>query len=353
MAKDPHGPAAGGEADAAAVPDCLPDIHSALVAAIREEPGVSGVELSDLRRTATGFSRENWTLDATLHFGSHARVVPLIVRRDPEGTLLDTDREHEISVLRALQPTAVPAPEVLWADPHGSRFGRPTVVLRREEGECDWWVLNSARPLAERLVLADQFIELLAKVQDVPLSDLRGSTLTDPGPAAASHELEHWCRLLAENALEAQPELELAHAWLADRLFESPERVLVHGDFKPGNILLHDSRSPILLDWETAHLGDPLEDLGGITNPVRAREQMIRGSWQRAQIVAAYERHSGRRVNLEELAWWNVFANFKLATIVLTGVKAWITGRFDRIMEPPTGLYRKMFDLMESDPRSL
>lgn len=58
--------------------------------------------------------------------------MPLLVRRDPEGTLLDTDREHEISVLRALQPTAVPTPEVLWADPHGSRFGRPADRPRTE-----------------------------------------------------------------------------------------------------------------------------------------------------------------------------------------------------------------------------
>ena len=45
--------------------------------------------------------------------------------------------------------------------------------------------------------------------------------------------------------------------------------VLVHADFKPGNILLDGDRITALLDWELAHLGDPLEDLGWVTQPLR------------------------------------------------------------------------------------
>lgn len=324
-----------------------------LLPVLRETFGVSDVVLENIHRSTGGFSRENWTFDARLRTEGNTRRVPLIMRRDPKGTLLESDREHEISVLRALESTPIPGPRIVYADPTGRIFERPTIVMKREEGECDWWVLNGALPLVDRLNLADDFIALLASVQRVSLTDLAASSLVDPGPEAPRYELERWREVLDRNALEPHPELAIAYSWLRARLFETSQRVLVHGDFKPGNILLHDTRPPVLLDWETAHIGDPLEDLGGITNPVRAKEQMIRSSWERAEIIESYERHTGRVVNPAQLLWWNVLANYKLATIVLTGVRAWVAGRFDRIMQPPTALYRKMFELMNSEPTAL
>ncbi len=44
---------------------------------------------------------------------------------------------------------------------------------------------------------------------------------------------------------------------------------MVHGDYRSGNFL-HDGEGRILavLDWEMAHIGDPLEDLGWALDPL-------------------------------------------------------------------------------------
>ncbi len=36
--------------------------------------------------------------------------------------------------------------------------------------------------------------------------------------------------------------------------------VIVHGDFGPQNLLVHDGAISALIDWEFAHLGQPVED---------------------------------------------------------------------------------------------
>ena len=46
---------------------------------------------------------------------------------------------------------------------------------------------------------------------------------------------------------------------------------------------------------ETAHLGDPLEDIGWVTNPLRHREHQIPGVWERDEIVRAYAELTGSR----------------------------------------------------------
>jgi aminoglycoside phosphotransferase (APT) family kinase protein len=120
----------------------------------------------------------------------------------------------------------------------------------------------------------------------------------------------------------------------------------VHADFKPGNALLQGDRVAFMLDWELAHLGDPLEDLGWITNPVRRREHQIPGVWERQQLIARYEQATGITVSDEALRWWNVLANFKLSVIVLTGLAAFVEGRYDRAFQIPVGLFSVMFELI-------
>src|SRR5439155_19631788 len=97
--------------------------------------------------------------------------------------------------------------------------------------------------------------------------------------------------------IEPHPELDVVAAWLRSNAPRPQTTVLVHGDFKPGNALLRGDRIAVMLDWETAHLGDPLEDLGWITQPVRAREHQIPGVWEREQIFERYTARSGFTVD--------------------------------------------------------
>lgn len=314
-----------------------------------EIPSAHDIRLTALVRAAGGLSRENWSLDASWvdDHGSHSHR--LMLMRDAAGTLLNTERSREFAVLKALEGTNVPAPRVHWMDPQGQFLGAPSVVMQRMPGVCDYMVLNGRRPLEERLTLARGFIALMAAIHGV---DWRGCGLAQslglPKDSPARAELSHWEAEYRRVQLEPHPELDLVLAWLKAKAPATQAIALVHGDFKPGNALVLGLQITAKLDWETAHLGDPLEDLGWVTNPVRRREHQIPGHWERGQIVDAYQTLTGRSVNGADLSWWNVLACWKLAVIQLTAVHEFVAGRYNRVFQTPSWLYRPMFQMMEA-----
>jgi aminoglycoside phosphotransferase (APT) family kinase protein len=315
--------------------------------------GAEDLEITGLRRTSSGFSRENWPFDASWRTGDAVERAALIMRRDPAGSVLVTDRREEFAVLRALESSPVPAPRARFLDADGSHLERPAVVMDRVAGECNWFVVNSERPLPERLDFAHRALAMLAAIHAV---DWRaaglGAVLREPGPGtgAASAAIDHWEAELRREQLEPFPELELVLGWLRANRPAAQTTALVHGDFKAGNMLLGPEPGDLgiaaVLDWETAHLGDPLEDIGWITNPLRHREHQIPGVWERADIMSRYAEITGLRVTDEDVRFWNVLANFKLAVIVLTGARSFVEGRGDRVFGAPNSLVGLMFELM-------
>ena len=313
-----------------------------------EIPSARDISLERLSRAAGGLSRENWSLDASWTDANGQHAHHLMLMRDAAGTLLNTERSREFEVLKALEGSAVAAPVVHWMDPDGRFLGAPSLVMALMPGSCDYMVLNGSRPLPERLQLAHDFLELLVKIQAV---DWRaqglGERLGVPEGSPGKAELGHWEAEYRRVQLEPHPELDYVLNWLSGTAPQAEAVVLVHGDFKPGNALIEDTRITAKLDWETAHLGDPLEDLGWITNPVRKREHQISGHWEREQIVEAYRKLTGRKVCEADLIWWNVFSCWKLAVIQLTAVNEFVAGRYDRVFQTPSWLFRQMFQMME------
>ncbi len=310
-------------------------------------PSAREITFAGLSRAAGGLSRENWSFDASWTDASGTHSYPLMLMRDAAGTLLTTERSREFHVLKALKGSAVAAPVVHWMDPDGRFLGAPSVVMERVSGSCDYMVLNGSRPLPERLKLAHDFLELMANMQkfDWQLHGL-GERLGVPQKSPAKTELHQWEAEYRRVQIEPHPELDYVLNWLDNNAPDAEAIVLVHGDFKPGNALIEDNVITAKLDWETAHLGDPLEDLGWITNPVRKSEHQIAGHWERAHIVAAYSKLTGRKVSDAALTWWNVFSCWKLSVIQLTAVHEFVSERYNRVFQTPSWLYRPMFHMM-------
>ena len=83
-----------------------------------------------------------------------------------------------------------------------------------------------------------------------------------------------------------------------------------------------------VLDWELAHLGDPIEDLGwfcvrawrfGSTDPAG-------GFGSRDELLAAYEAAGGGAVDPAELHWWEVLGTLKWGVICVMQATAHLTG---------------------------
>src|SRR5215210_6897090 len=96
---------------------------------------VEDVRISNLVRSGTGYSRENWSFDASWRRDGALIERRLILRRDPIGSVLETDRKNEVDVLRALEDNGrLPTPRVLWYDLSGEALERPSLITERLEG---------------------------------------------------------------------------------------------------------------------------------------------------------------------------------------------------------------------------
>lgn len=316
--------------------DAEADVGERLRAFLSAHTGGAGGRVVGLSRIGVGRSRDNWVFDLVTDQDGTEHGEPLILRSDPDGGLVETDRGVEFAVLRALEKSDLPTPVARWLDADGHWLGRPSLVMRRMPGDCDYRILSgSDRSLERRRALAERFCDLLVEVHRTDWRALGiAKIMPDPGEQAARAELDRWEAILRRDQLEEFPELELAIVVLRETAPVSVGTVLVHADYKPGNLLLQGDRVTALLDWELAHLGDPLEDLGWITQPLRAAEHTIAGTWEAEDIVARYARTAGADVDRRSLAWWVTCSTFKTAVMQVSGLRSFLEGRSDEPYRP-------------------
>jgi aminoglycoside phosphotransferase (APT) family kinase protein len=270
-----------------------------------------------------GSSKQNWAFDAT--WAGVQRQ--LILRQDAERGVVSTSLAVEAELMDALVGTGVPVPAVLGADTTGAVFGIPSIVVSRLPGRADRAVLRDADPFelgAEgRLALAHQLADLLADVHAVDAATLTG-VLPDPGPDPAGHEVAHWTEQLAHERARGHGTaavLDDTLAWLGTHLpSPPPHQVLVHGDFRPANVLVEAGAVTALLDWELAHLGDPFDDLGWYTGAIYRREHFLDG-WTLEDLLARYHERTGLAPDPERLRFWQVFSTFRLTLIAVRAVR--------------------------------
>ncbi|MCH8009657.1 MAG: phosphotransferase family protein [Chloroflexi bacterium] len=291
-------------------------------------PGARELEVSQLRRVAGGASRETWAFDATWKEGKARAGRGYILRRDPEASLLDTERDIEFRVYEAMQGSGVPVPEVYWLESDPQWLDRPFFVMRRLEGDASTGAVIAN---SEAGAIAQQKVEILARIHAFDWKSGGLEKLRAPSTAAGSPDVEiaHWEGIMREEALEPQPVLEMALAWLkANR--PAPERLtVVHGDYRTGNLLVNGGKITGVLDWEMVHLGDPMEDVAWVC--LRswrwAGDARVGGLLSREEFYQGYEAASGTPIDRDAVHFWEVLGNLKVAVIFLTGARSFVEGR--------------------------
>ena len=311
------------------VPECgaVTDLERRLAAYLAPRlPAAREVEVSGLERIHGGASRE--TSRFVLRYEQEGRRIErrLILRRDPPGSLIETDRRIEFAAYRAFHGSAVPVPEALWLEEDPAPLDHPFFIMEELTGlESSVQALLSPPFLPQRAKIGQRKWEILGEIARADPERL-GLLELLPAPALSEcwqRELSHWERVLDEDELEPQPVTRAVIRWLRRHPPPPAQKLsVVHADYRTGNFLF-DAEGEIraILDWEMAHLGDPLEDLAWGLGAVWqwSRDGLAGSLLPKAEAIRIWERASGFSAEPSALLWWELFSCVK-------GQGIWVSG---------------------------
>ena len=182
-------------------------------------------------------------------------------------TELFNELDREYGLLERLRSTPIPTPEPVLFCEDESIIGDAFFLTTHLDGDPFPW----SEDLPERYRNPDarerigvRLIETLAEIHSLPV---------DPFEDVCDHDTpldmveQASARLDVATSVTGQavPGLRAVEEWLLDNAPLDSETRLVHGDYRPGNVLFDGQDWPEVtgvLDWEAALLGDPFTELG-------------------------------------------------------------------------------------------
>jgi aminoglycoside phosphotransferase (APT) family kinase protein len=274
-----------------------------------------GTGVSEPVLLAGGASKEAWSVDA----GGEK----LLVRRAAVGVIHKhtLSLAHEFAVLEAAYEAGVKVPRPIRYIP--DLDGREAFVMERLAGET----------IGRRIVRMDvperlpvEMAEQLAKIHAIPPRRL---------PFLEEARIERMIEEFDE-VDEPRPAIELGLWWLREHRPPPREPVVVHGDYRIGNVVVRAQEGLVgVLDWEFAHVDEPVRDLAFAL--VRAwrfgvPDKRLGGIGDVEPYLERYNELTGLDVRPEELDYWELAGNVGWAIGCLTQMQRHLSG-LDRSVE--------------------
>lgn len=299
--------------------------------------GAWGLRIANVALLHGGASRDTYSFDAYFETNEGPTRRGFVLRLDARGRLMDTERTLEYAAYRSVQGRGVPAPMPIAVVDDSNVLGAPFALVERVE---DAYAASPFRPDPygrHSEEIGKDFFTILGRIAAIDPYDteLPGVVMTPAPDECWSRELEHWERVLSFDALEPHPIAEAAIRRLKRNTPPPPRHLsIVHGDFRHGNFL-HNGRGRIsaVLDWEMAHIGDPMEDLAWSLDPLwtNGKHDLAAGLLPRAHAIQLWEMASGLSFDPERFRWWSLFSAVKGLAIWASAARAY-TDRKD--MDP-------------------
>ena len=267
-------------------------------------------QVSSLRRLSGGASRETWMFNA-----------------DGEGYVLQRTRAgspgglaDEPTVLSVVHGAGVPVPELVVNGSKSTELERPFMIVRAVQGET----------IARKILRDDEFATARTNLTAQLGAAAAKLHRIDPSavPTLVADDQVDRYKLVMDQLGEPHPVFEVAFRWLEMNRPPSGAQCIVHGDFRLGNVMVDENGLTAVLDWELAHIGDPMEDLGWLC--VRAwrfgGSNPAAGLGTYDELFDAYESVSGVRPDPDVVRWWETLGTLKWGIMCIMQANAHLSG---------------------------
>jgi aminoglycoside phosphotransferase (APT) family kinase protein len=271
---------------------------------------VTGGRVTRFDRVEGGSSRGTWLVDVEI--GGASRE--LVLRRDTgdgplSGTALSLARESH--VYAALSDTGVAIPRLVARTADGD-----ALLVERAVGLADVSQVEETARAAVALSYSDALAT--RHTLEATALDLPGFARPTTPEERALAELDLWGRIFRDRVTNDAPTWLFAYQWLRTHPPTTGDRtVLCHGDVGPGNYLYEGEAVTAMLDWEFAHLGDPMDDIAWLT--IRGHHLTRFGD---APVeFARYAELTGTAIDPERLRWYQALVLTRMATACLAALE--------------------------------
>ena len=307
----------------------------------------TAVTIANLRALTGGASRTTWAFDAVA--GQHRRA--LILRIGPPDDV-HAGMELEARAQAAAAAAGAPVPHILVADDSTAALGNPYLICDEIKGETIVRRIQrrlGAEGHAGRTRLLRQCAQALAAIHRAD-RQIPGLTQGD--------QLGAWRTRLDEMS-DTTATFEWAFRWLGSHRPPPSAPVLVHGDFRMGNLIVDGCDLAAVLDWELVHIGEAHEDLAWFC--IRAwrfgapASLGAGGLGSIESFLQAYEEAAAATVDRMAFRWWLVLATLCWGVICRYQAQRHLSGQFRSVELAAIGrrvceTEWDLLDLLEAPP---
>jgi aminoglycoside phosphotransferase (APT) family kinase protein len=286
------------------------------------QAGAQAVSIGSMKKLSGGAIQENWAVEAEVSGGKLDGTISLVVRTDaPSGVAVSLGRPQEFALFRAAFQAGVTVPEPLWLDASGTVTGIPLFVMRRVQGQAAGHKLvKDDQAGGGRETLAEALGRELGRIHSLR-PGTEGLDFLPPPPENPALAWIADFRAYLDQHPESHPVIEWGLRWLE---VHAPEPlaplVLLHNDFRVGNVMVDAQGVSGVLDWEFASWGDARADLGWFCAPCwrfGARQREAGGIGSRQAFLRGYRAGGGLAFADDDVRYWEVMATVRWAIIAL------------------------------------
>ena len=245
----------------------------------------------------------------------------LVLRKNSEaGVSVSSGREQEYKLLSRLHQLGIQVPKPIYFAQAPNFLNSDFFIMQKIDGVAEGHKLVRLADANTRKNITQDIGKSLAYIHQVPSDDELTAFLPKPNKDEYLTDKIQYFREQLDLLQASRPVLEYAINWIADNLPRIDELVLVHGDFRTGNIMIENDHISGILDWEFTQWGDRREDIGWFTAKCWRFGQdknVAGGIGSYEDFAQAYTDVCGVDIPESDLKFWHLLSHVRWAIIAI------------------------------------